>query len=49
MEGGVLMLGGIGDVVDDSNPKNNPGAWEILKFNKLPTFSGDQLVRRAYL
>ena len=47
-ESGILMLGVLADITDD-DPKSNSGAWEILKFDKLPNLRATQMLRRAYL
>jgi len=47
--GGVLMLGELTDITDESNIKENAGAWEIRKFGKLPNFKATEFLRTAYL
>ena len=47
--GGVLMLGMLTDVDDVNNPKANEGAWEIKRFDKIPTLKADQFLRRVFL
>ena len=47
--GGVLMLGEITDITDENSPKENDGAWEIKRFDKVPTLDADQFYRKAYL
>ena len=47
--GGVLWLGRLANVTDASNPKNNDGAFEVVKFEKIPTLKATQWVRIAYL
>jgi len=47
--GGVLMLGGLADITDSSYPKENEGAWEIKRFEKLPTLKADQFLRTVFL
>ena len=48
--GGVLMLGTIeADITDSSNVKENEGAWEIKRFDKLPTFKATEFLRTAFL
>jgi len=48
--GGVLMLGeldsGVMDLVDI---KENENAWEIKRFEKLPTLRATQFLRTCYL
>lgn len=47
--GGVLMLGELTDIEDETYPKKNNGAFEILKFAKNPNFKCTEFVRTAYL
>ena len=47
--GGVLLFGELVDVMYISEPTKNPGAFEILKFNKNPNFKCTEFVRVAYL
>lgn len=47
--GGIFMLGTLDDVTDYSLPKENEGAWEIIKFTKLPDINGTSYLRQAYL
>ncbi len=47
--GGVLMLGEIADITDLENVKENDGAWEIMRFDKLPTLRATKNLRTAYL
>ncbi len=47
--GGILMLGELDSGVDESNPKTNDNAWEIRRFEKLPTLSAKQFLRTVYL
>jgi hypothetical protein len=47
--GGVLWQGTVAALTDSANPFNNEGAGEILKFDKVPTFKGDDFERVAYL
>lgn len=46
---GVLMLGELADVTDADNPKNNDGAFEIMRFDKVPWLRGTEFLRKAYL
>lgn len=46
---GVLMLGLLADITDPVNIKENTGAWEIQRFDKLPTLSNKEILRTAYL
>ena len=47
--GGILMLGVITDITDDVDIKENEGAWEIRKFEKLPNLKATEFLRKAYL
>lgn len=47
--GGVLMLGELEDITDESIPKENEGAHEIRAFNKLPNLRATEFLRTAYL
>jgi hypothetical protein len=47
--GGVLWLGNLAGVSDLVNPKQNDGAWEIKRFDKLPTLKAAQFLRTAFL
>ena len=47
--GGVLMLGELGSTIDEDNPKENSGAWEIRRFEKLPTLKATEFLRSVYL
>jgi len=47
--GGVLMLGELDSSVDEDNPKENENAWEIRRFEKLPTLKATQFLRTCYL
>ena len=47
--GGVLMLGTLGDITDEENVKENSGAWEIKRFDKLPDRKAKNFLRTAYL
>ena len=47
--GGVLMLGEEDDILDEDNPKENNGAWEIKQFSKIPNFRATEFLRTAYL
>lgn len=46
---GVLWLGELDDVVDINDPKDNPNAWEILRFMKTPDFKGRRYLREVLL
>jgi len=47
--GGALLLSALVDVSDLVIPKNNAGAWEIKRFDKIPTLKADKFLRIAYL
>ena len=48
--GGILMLGTIdADITDSTNVKENEGAWEIKRFDKLPTFKATEFLRTCFL
>lgn len=47
--GGVLMLGELDSSVDEDNPKENENAWEIRRFEKLPTLKATQFLRTVFL
>jgi hypothetical protein len=47
--GGVLMLGVLSMDVDQSDPKNNEGAFEVQRFDKLPNLKATETLRTAYL
>ena len=47
--GGVLMLGVLTDITDAVNIKENSGAWEIRKFEKLPDLKVSKFLRTAIL
>ena len=46
--GGVLYLGLLADV-DQDDPKGNDGAWEIIRFDKLPDLKAREYLGKAYL
>jgi len=46
---GVLMLGDLDSTVDDDDPKENDGAFEIIQIGKTPDFKGRKFLREAYL
>lgn len=45
---GVLFLGYLVDV-DQADPKSNEGAWEVIKFEKIPSLDVDEYLRTAFL
>ena len=50
--GGVLLLTTLVALTATGNltvPKNNDGAWEIKRFDKLPNLKATKFVRTAYL
>ncbi len=47
--GGILMLGTEDDITDSVNIKENVGAYEVRKFDKLPNFRATEHLRTAYL
>jgi len=47
--GGILMLGGLIDIIDDVNIKENDGAWEIKGFSKVPNLKATEFLRTAFL
>lgn len=47
--GGMLMLGELTSSVDETNPRANAGAWEIGRFDKLPTLRATRFLRTVYL
>lgn len=47
--GGILMLGELIDIIDPINIKENSGAWEIRRFDKLPNLKTTEFLRTAYL
>ncbi len=47
--GGILMLGTKDDITDSTNIKENEGAYEIKRFDKLPTFKATEFLRTAWL
>ncbi len=47
--GGVLMLGTLETGMDLDDAKQNEGAWEIRRFDKLPNLKATEYLRTAYL
>ena len=47
--GGILMLGTLADITDSVNIKENAGAWEIRRFDKIPNLKASEFLRIAYL
>lgn len=48
-EGGMLLLGTLSMDVDQSDPKNNEGAFEVQRFDRLPNLKNTETLRTAYL
>ncbi len=46
-QSGVVMLGVLADIIDFDNPKENEGAWEILKWLKTADFDGVLYLREV--
>ena len=46
---GALLFSALADVVDILNPLQNPGAHEIIKFEKIPNFKATENLRVAYV
>lgn len=47
--GGVLMLGELTDITDADNVRENAGAWEIKRFDKIPNLRATEFLRIAFL
>lgn len=47
--GGILMLGTASDITDAVNIKENSGAWEIRRFDKLPNLKATEFLRTVFL
>jgi hypothetical protein len=47
--GGILMLGELTDITDEVNIKENDGAFEIRRFDKLPNLKATEYLRTAFL
>lgn len=47
--GGYLWLGDRADLVSESDPRLNPGAYEIKDFDKLPNLKNTESLRTCYL
>ena len=47
--GGVLFLGELTDLDSLIVPKDNDGAWEVRRFDKIPNLRVTEYVRKAYL
>lgn len=47
--GGILMLGTLADITDETDIKENNGAWEIRRFDNLPNFRATEFLKTAYL
>lgn len=42
---GILWLGTVETLVSQSSPMDNPGAYAIRKFSKIPTLRGNKFLR----
>lgn len=49
VNGSILMLGVIADITDSTNIKENDGAWEVRRFDKLPDIKAKEFLRTAFL
>jgi len=47
--GGVLLLGALDSDVDQDSPKENNSAYEIKRFDKLPTLKATEYLRTVHL
>ena len=47
--GGWLWLGDRAGLTDEAVPRNNPGAYEVRRFDKMPTIRATEYLRTAYL
>jgi hypothetical protein len=47
--GGFLWLGNRNDLTDEAVPRDNPGAYEVRRFDKLPNLRATEFLRTAYL
>ncbi len=47
--GDVIMLGLISNITNTTHPKENAGAWEIRRFDKLPNIKATEFLRTAIL
>ncbi len=47
--GDVIMLGVIADITNSTHPKENVGAWEIRRFEKLPNLKNTEQLRTVLL
>jgi len=47
--GGILLLGTEDDITDLTNIKENEGAWEIRRFDRLPNLKTTEYLRTAWL
>ena len=47
--GGMLMLGELGSGVNEDDPKQNVGAYEIKSFAKVPNLKIKEFLRTVYL
>jgi len=47
--GGFLWLGDRADLTDEADPRNNEGAFEVRRVDKLPNLKATEFLRTAYL
>lgn len=47
--GGMMLHSELDSSVDQDNPRNNAGAWEILGFSKIPNKKATKFLRKVYL
>lgn len=47
--GGWLWLGDRDDLTDETDPRENAGAYEVQRLDKLPTLKATEWLRTAYL
>ena len=47
--GGYLWLGVRADLTDEVYPRNNPGAGEVMRFEKIPNLKATEFLRTVYL
>ena len=47
--GGVLLLSSLTASVNQSSPKKNAGAWEIIRVENLPDFKAKRYLKTVYL
>tara|TARA_R110002167_G_scaffold46072_2_gene137795 strand:- start:39 stop:404 length:366 start_codon:yes stop_codon:yes gene_type:complete len=47
--GGWLWLGDVGDLTSTTNPRGNPGAYEVRNVGKLPNLKATEFLRTVML